>query len=372
MNFHLLGVPNTRTTDAYPLDGFCRRTWLFADLLKRLGHHVTLYGAVENTAPCDVFVRCLTEEEQTRLTGGVPYQYVPFEASSPLFLQFNLNVVNELRTRKQSGDIIAQIAGSAQMYVSECHPEMPVLEYSIGYRGIAAPFRVYQSHIWRHTVAGYTGVDGGRTCDAVIPPWFPVDEFPQSEPEDYVLYCGRLVASKGLSIACRAAEAAKVPLVVIGHGDPALVTYGEYRGSVSMAQRNELLSKARAVLMPTQYIEPFGNVAAEAQMCGTPVISSDFGGFVESVEHGVSGFRCRTLGEFTEAIRLSDGIDRDAVRARAHRLYSAEAAMVSYWRYFDLLAHVRTEGVDRTAAGLHDVDRSILNEHLYRKEQYAA
>ena len=48
-------------------------------------------------------------------------------------------------------------------------------------------------------------------------------------------------------------------------GNPSLVTYGEFLGDVPTRERNRLLSGARAVLMPTHYIEPFGNVAAEAQ-----------------------------------------------------------------------------------------------------------
>ena len=132
-------------------------------------------------------------------------------------------------------------------------------------------------------------------------------------------------------------------LRVIGHGDPRLMTYGDYLGAVTTEQRNRVLSQATAVLMPTQYIEPFGNVSAEAQLCGTPVISTDMGGFVESVEQGVTGYRCNTLGEFVQAVDLAPLLDRASIRARAERLYGCEAADAAYRSYFRRLDTVRGE-----------------------------
>lgn len=338
-------MPNTQTTSAYHLDGFAGRTILFAKLLKSLGHEVILYGIEENEAPCDGFVKCMSKEEQTKLIGGVPYQSVNFDGGSPLFLTFNARASAHIRSIKQPNDIIATIGGSAQHLVWEMNPELRFLEYSIGYRGVTAPYRVYQSHCWRHVVHGYTGVDGGREFDAVIPPWFDPTEFPYVDPpESYVLYCGRLVPAKGIATACEAAHHAGVKLVLIGHGDASLVTYGEFLGEVSTPERNRIMSGARAVLMPTQYIEPFGNVAAEAQLCGTPVISTDYGAFTESVEQGVSGYRCHTLGEFVQAIDLARYLDRQDIRARARRLYSIEAAKASYSAYFRRLDVVGKDG----------------------------
>jgi glycosyltransferase involved in cell wall biosynthesis len=35
------------------------------------------------------------------------------------------------------------------------------------------------------------------------------------------------------------------------------------------------MTVARAVFVPSEYAEPFGNVAVEAQTCGAPVIMTD-------------------------------------------------------------------------------------------------
>lgn len=364
MRVHLLAVPNCPTApESYPLDGFCFRTWAFAKLLKHLGHEVFFYGVEGSDVQSDLNVWAVSHDEWRGFIGTTPYQEVPFEPGSPLFLTFNTRAAGHIRGIKQPGDIIATIAGSSQMFVSEHHPELRFLEYSIGYNGVCAPYRVYESHAWRHVVHGFTGVEGWRAFDAVIPPWWDADTFPVSdESEDYVVFCGRVRDGKGIQMACRAAEAAGIDLVVIGHGQPELVTYGEYVGAVPNDRRNALIAKARAVLMPTAYIEPFGNVSAEAQLCGTPVLGPPCGAFTETIAHGESGYHCATVGEYVQAIDLARTLDRRAIRHRAVRLYGTEAAARAYTAYFRRLdlAH---------APGVYSLDPTLeLYEHTRHPE----
>ena len=111
-----------------------------------------------------------------------------------------------------------------------------------------------------------------------------------------------------------------------------------------MEERNHYMSRATAVLCPTQYIEPFNCVAVEAQLCGTPVISTDWGGFTETVEQGVSGFRCNYLGEFVDAIAACKDLSPRVIRDRAVSKYSLEAVQVQYKRYFTRLQYVWEKG----------------------------
>jgi glycosyltransferase involved in cell wall biosynthesis len=72
----------------------------------------------------------------------------------------------------------------------------------------------------------------------------------------------------------------------------------EYIGAVGPEKRKELYGKAILTFTPTYYIGPFEGVAVESMMCGTPVLTSDWGVFAETVQHGVTGFRCRTFDDF--------------------------------------------------------------------------
>ncbi len=134
-------------------------------------------------------------------------------------------------------------------------------------------------------------------------------------------------------------------LLVAGHGNPALVTDGaEYLGPLNDSDKNELMSKASAVLCPTQYMEPFGCAAVEAQLCGTPAITSDFGAFVETVEDGVTGSRCHYLGEFVKAIQEAHLFNHSKIRQRAVDNYSVVAVAPLYQRAFDRLKLLWAEG----------------------------
>jgi glycosyltransferase involved in cell wall biosynthesis len=346
MRFHLLSLPNVQTTKAYSLDGFAMATIRFARLLKGLGHTVFLYASEENEAPCDELITTITKEEQHVLLDGCEYQYAAMESRFALWALANPRMVAEIAKRKKERDIIAVIGGTSHEPIANAHPDLMTVEYSIGYVSSFAKYRVFESHYWRAMTHGFQQAWEGRYFDAVIPLFFDPAEFQfRSTKEGFALYVGRLIPNKGLLTACLAARHAGIPLKVIGHGDPALVTHGaQYLGALPMAERNDLMSRATVLICPTHYVEPFGSVAVEAQMCGTPVVSTDFGGFVETVENGRTGYRCSYLGEFVSAVRAASLLDRHYIRARAERLYSIEAVAQQYEDYFKRLQLLWGEG----------------------------
>lgn len=351
MRVHLLSLPNVQTTSAYDLDGFNTVTIRFAKLLKGLGHYVILHASEENDAPCDELVTCITKAEQTQWGGPAPYQHARIAPDNPLWRLASPRMIAAIQQRKQPQDIICTIGGGSQADVTHAHPDLLAVEYCIGYEGCYSQYRVFQSQAWRHLCYGAQGLKlGGRFFDEVIPAFYDTAAFPFVTPEDYVLYVGRIIPYKGIQIACQAAKLAGVPLKFIGHGDPAqipnLITYGDYLGPLNEASRNAVMASAKALICPTIYVEPMGMIAIEAQIAGTPVISTDYGGFTESVEHGFSGYRCNLLGEFVSAIRKVDALDRSQIRARAHALYSMETGAKLYANYFRRLMTLWERGWD--------------------------
>lgn len=318
-----------------------------ARLLKELGHEVVLYGSEENEAPCDELVMTITKEEQRVILDGLDYQYAAmFNRSAALWQLSNNRAIAEVGKRKRPKDFILTIGGTAQEPIATAHPDLMMVEYSVGYVSSFAKYRVYESHVWRAWSTGAQGEVDGRFFDEVIPLFFDEDEFQfRAKKEDFALYVGRLVPKKGISIACQAAHAAGTPLLVVGHGDPSLVTHGAtYLGALSMEERNDYMSRARVLLSPTLYLEPFGSVAVEAQLCGTPVVSTPYGGFVETVEHGKTGFHCSYLGEFVQGIKRASDLDSQYIRDRAVQNYSLHNVKHAYSRYFNRLNQLWDEG----------------------------
>jgi glycosyltransferase involved in cell wall biosynthesis len=104
----------------------------------------------------------------------------------------------------------------------------------------------------------------------------------------------------------------------------------EYVGSVDDRQKNELLGKARALLVPISWDEPFGIVFAEALACGTPVISAPRGALPEIVRHGVEGFLVEGASEACAVVAAVANIDRAKCRARVEQEFCAPRIVNKY------------------------------------------
>ena len=117
----------------------------------------------------------------------------------------------------------------------------------------------------------------------------------------------------------------------------------EYVGFAGKEKRRELMSKAKAVFMPTTYLEPFGYVALEAGFSGTPVITTDFGAFPETILHGKTGYRCNTFSEFVEAAKNAGKIIPNDCREWAEN-FTLDNTAPKYKRYFDQILNLCGKG----------------------------
>ena len=135
----------------------------------------------------------------------------------------------------------------------------------------------------------------------VVPPPVRTDFFtPGGERGEGFLYVGRLTGYKRPDLVVDAFRGLPYRLTVVGKGAmaPALRARAtpnvEFIDEVGDEELRELYRSARAMLYPVD--EDFGIVMAEAQACGTPVISIDAGGALDIVENGVTGWLMRGRG----------------------------------------------------------------------------
>lgn len=349
MRMHVVALPHTHTTQAYSACAYTQKVIGFCRMMQGLGHAVFLYAGAENEAPCDEHVVCLSEDERRTSLAGQPYLNASFDAALPHWQAFNGRAIAGIRARAEPRDFVCVIGGVAHKPIADALPELMTVEFGIGYGGSFSRWRIWESYAWMHTCYGAArpgdphGIDG-QWFDAVIPGYLDVEAFPfRTVKDDYYLFCGRMIARKGAHIAADLCRRAGVRLVLAGEG-PEVPSYGEHVGLVGPEERNRLMAGAKALIMPTTYIEPFGNVAIEAMACGTPVICTDWGAFTETVVDGVTGFRCRTLAEFRAALDDVTRLDPIAIRAHVARHYDLSVVAKLYERHFRRLAQLWDEG----------------------------
>lgn len=350
MRLHAVCLPHLDPTREVEWCAYSQKIRRLGGMLAQCGHELVTYGGPESDAVGE-HVQILDEDDRARWFPGRDWSVEVFDKWDPghsAWQEMSSRAIVAIRERIEPTDVVGIIAGRCQQAIADAFGGYRVLEWGIGYSGVLDnSFRCFESHAWRNHVAGLNHDDHHRFYDTVIPNAFDPDELTFAANHDgYALYLGRLIHAKGVQIAIDAAALAGIPLVLAGQGDPnAFDLKGdvEYVGTVTGAKKMEYLSRAQALFAPTTYLEPFGGVTVEAMLSGTPAITTDWGGFTETVKHGVSGWRCHTLGEFAEALRLADGVDRSAVAAHAQRYTTKEVAPL-YDEWFQRLATLNDDG----------------------------
>jgi len=275
------------------------------------------------------FIRYMTQYGWNCVHYSVVGADVPCETYQCLDLitnDKNLNVANynkaagqEISRRKSPNDMILCFHGVENKDACDLNPDLKIVEPSIGYDSTAvfAPYRAFVSYAQMHMCYGTKGM-------LMTPSWFDTviynaidsKEFDLTlDKDDYFLCFGRIISTKGISLAIQATEATGTRLVIAGPGSlkdcgyDTVPKHVEVLGVQNAEQRRQLMSKARAIMGLTYYVEPFGNMVVEGMMSGTPAITTDWGGFTETVIHGETGFRCRNFSDVVSAIENIDKID---------------------------------------------------------------
>lgn len=359
---HLLGLPHTQLTRDASVCAFTQKAVKFVRMMQAEGWPVVTYWGDRDEAGADEHVVLFTEAEQEGWYGTFDPNRLPsiatWNAADAHWQALNQRAVAALSARLAPRDLILSLAGWAHKPVTDAFPAHLSCEWAAGYSGWCEPFVCFESSAWRHHQYGTRGMHDGRWYDTVIPNFFDPDEWTLPVRRgDHLVFVGRMVQRKGVQVAADVARAAGLPIVFAGSGvrswTPERIVCDEmevvgeqmtYVGTVGGEARNRLMRDALAVLAPTTYVEPFGAVAVEAQLCGTPAITTDFGAFPETVVEGVTGFRMRTLGDGVDAVERARGLRPAVIRQQALARYSLEAVGPLYTRWFDQLLGLWGDG----------------------------
>lgn len=165
------------------------------------------------------------------------------------------------------------------------------------------------------------------------------------QPDDYLLYFGRIHPDKGTAEAIEISKKSKRKLLIAGivqdtnyfkeKIEPQLSEDVEYIGHAGPDKRRELLGKAYALLHPISFNEPFGLSVAEAMLCGTPVIAFNRGSMPELIKDAQTGFLVNTVDEAVDAVDWLDQISRADCYDWANAQFSSEKMVNDYWELYN-------------------------------------
>ena len=362
--FHLLGLVHLPVSERYMACAFTQKIVKLSKMLLSLGHEVFVYGAEGSDVPCTRLFETHSLKDIRREWGNGDNRYDVGYDWKKLGFRHDFNKMRTQTTQayyntaaaainsnKFDDDFLLLMQGYYQKPIADRVGLYLTLEPGIGYRGsindelsyTIGPFRAFESaYLMNFTYGSENPRESikGRYYDRVIPNYFEPKHFPFIEKKgDYFFYIGRMINRKGVFTAIRTTAAIGAKLILAGQEDSeipvhTLPPHCKFIGYVEPDERADLLGHAKGVFVPTIYLEAFGGTNVEAQLCGTPVITTDFGVFPETVVHGVTGFRCSTLSDFVNAARSVDDLDPKAIRKHAER-YLTTNVRWEFQKWFD-------------------------------------
>lgn len=328
-------------------------SWL-AEELVRQGHKVTLFASADSRTSA-ALIGCAPKS--LRLAGIADH------------VGSTLAMLREVRRRADDFDIIhfhvdllpnalfhdlahkcvmtlhgrLDIAGIHPLY--DAYPEMPLVSISDAQRE-----PMPKGVDWLATIPHGLGPEA---C--------PFD--PQGG--DYLAFLGRISPEKRPDRAIEIARRSGLQLRIAAKVDNADLEYFktmiepmlddpliEFIGEINEEQKRNFLGKARALLFPIDWPEPFGLVMIELMAAGTPVIAWRNGSVSEVIADGVSGVVVELLDAAVAAVATVSNMQRAAVRGEFERRFTAERMARAYvGAYRSLLARPAATVTERAVRG---------------------
>ena len=273
--------------------------------------------------------------------------------TAPIIVDARSSAFEELQWHMEQWDpdVVSQHACDAEAFaMSHGHPVVSTLHANpvdpnaaAAAAGARAPLVAVSQDSWRRWR------EIGCTDISTIPNGVPDFPVTMRDPDPIALIAGRIAPEKGTAAAIRVAHRAGLEPVVVGEVYdrgyfareivPLLDGTHVYR-TLPRERVIALMSRAAVTLMPVDWDEPFGLVAAEAQTAGCPVVGYARGALPDVVQQ--DGGRLVAAGDedaLVSAIPVARSLDRVAVREQARDRFDFDVMIDAYE---ELLAEAAT------------------------------
>lgn len=348
MVFHCLSIPYAPTKKDISLCAFIQKVYKFCDYMTKSGHTVYHYGHEKSIVNCTEHITVTNDSILKNSYGNLNYWMTNGFNQNVEELAvniFNQNCISELNKRVRSNTefILCWFGFAHEPCVKFFYDKAIVVEPSIGYDSMFAPVKVFETYSQMHKMHGAAKVDISPNIETVIYPGFDEQDFEfKKEKSNTALFLGRITEAKGAKLTYDICNHVKQDIIFAGPNILNLpeTKYCKFIGFAEPSKRKELLANAKFLLAPSLFIEPCNWSAIESQFSGTPVITTDFGGFTETVIHNKTGFRCKSLPEFIKAISsISTLINPEDCRTNAIDKFTLDLQRKNYADFFKSLIH---------------------------------
>lgn len=308
--------------------------------LAKMGNEVTVFAPRGSMLTDDVKI-VETVEANTK------YHYSHEEAANNIIVQY---------LKEHPQDIIHDHTHQKNIYLTKAQqPELKVcstLHNQVNFQqpapGVSKMNLIGISNAHCAEASGILGIHLERCYNGIY-----LENFTYNENKgDYFLFLSRIGRMKGAHEAIQAAKESGNRLLVAGEDifvqDPAYVMSImnscdgkniKYLGNVTESKKIELLSNAKALVLPLLWNEPFGIIALEALACGTPVITSPRGAMPEIIEHRKDGLFCYSIGEIKYAMKVvSDTIKPEDCREKSEK-FTVKIMAENYLKLYERIVN---------------------------------
>ncbi len=330
------------------------------EALVDLGHDVTLYASADSVTSADLV--------------GVVEQGLRLDPRRPDPLVWHTLLLERVMQDAHEFDVIHFHTEVLQYpFAVRCPtPSLTTLHGRLDRPGLAELHERFRAHPLVAISEHQRGCMPGAPWIATVPHGIPQGLYDfHPEPGDYFAFLGRLSPEKRPDRAIEIARACGVPLKIaakVDDADRAYVTHHlrphledpvvEFVGEIGEDRKSDFLGRARALLFPIDWPEPFGLVMIESLACGTPVVAYRCGSVPEVIEEGVTGYVVENQAAAIEAAARVHRLDRGACREAFERRFGADRMAMDYVRIYEALQAERSgargssaqELADRTAA----------------------
>ena len=209
-----------------------------------------------------------------------------------------------------------------------------------------APIKMFETHAQMHKMHGAskTYVDFGSEF-VVYPGFDPNDFLYKKEKSNTALFLGRIIEEKGAKLAYDICNHIGQDIIFAGPNILNLedTKHCKFIGFIDRILRKELLSNAKFLLAPSLFMEPCNWTIIEAQFSGTPTITTNFGGFTETVLQGETGLRCSSINDIIYAVQNIDKfINAENCYKNAMSKYTIQQQCNYYEYIFRNLSSIQT------------------------------